>query len=311
MAPRSLPYVEAWLSGPRGHQFYTRTYAATRAARATVVFIHGFAEHVGRHEHAHRYWQTEDITIFTFDQRGFGRTALDAEHKSKDAAYGKESFEDKMRDVEFWVRHVKSQHPDLPLFLAGHSMGGGTVLSFPTQAKPPPSKESVEMLAGVIGMSPLILQATPASRVLRKAGAAVAMIAPWLPFPAEVPPEYLSHDPAVNDAVHSDPLIKQHGTFKGLTDMLNMGENLLYGSYKNWPKKLPVLITHGTQDKVTSHKASEELYGKLDAEDKKLSLYEGAYHEVMNEPDGVKERFWDECIAWIHAHIPEAQLARL
>ena len=117
-----LPYAEEWLPGPEGHQFYTRTYTATGTARAAVVFIHGFAEHVGRHEHAHRYWQAKDITVFTFDQRGFGRTALDAEHKSKDAAYGKESFEEQMRDIEFWIRHVKKQYPELPLFLAGQSM---------------------------------------------------------------------------------------------------------------------------------------------------------------------------------------------
>ena len=197
--------MEAWLPGPGGHQFYTRTYAATGTARAAVVFIHGFAEHVGRHEHAHRYWQTKDITVFTFDQRGFGRTALDAEHKSQDAAYGKETFEDQMRDIEFWVLHVKKQYPELSLFLVGQSMvsrgrpvcvdcthkpqGGGLVLSFPTQAKPPPSKEAVEMLTGVIGMSPLILQTTPVSKVLRKLGAAVSTIAPWFPFPAEVPTE--------------------------------------------------------------------------------------------------------------------------
>ncbi|KAH9913544.1 lysophospholipase [Fomitopsis serialis] len=283
----STLYTEAWLPGPRGHQFYTRTYAATGVARAAVIFVHGFLDHVGRHEHAHRYAQTKGITIFTFDQRGFGRTALDVEHRSKDAAYGKETFGDQMRDIEFWVQHVKKEHPDLPLFLTGYSMGGGLVLSFPTQARPPPSEESAGLLAGL----------------LRKIGAALAAIVPWLPFPVDIPLEHLSHDPAVYNPSEVDNFWRSHGTARGVVDMLNMGERLLYDSYKNWPQKLPVLIFHGTQDKVTSHKASEELYGKLDAEDKKLSLYEDGYHELSNEPDGVKERFWDECIAWIHGHV--------
>lgn len=122
MSSEELPYVESWLSGPEEHRFYTRTYAATETARAVVVFIHGFAEHVGRHEHAHRHWQTKDLTVFTFDQRGFGQTALDAGRKSKDAAYGKVTFEHQMRDIDFWVRHVKTQYPDLPIFLVGQSM---------------------------------------------------------------------------------------------------------------------------------------------------------------------------------------------
>lgn len=64
--------------------------------------------------------------------------------------------------------------------------------------------------------------------------------------------------------------------------------------WKNWPKTLPVLFVHGTADKacsdilqsssrsnvsifdlqVTSPKATEEFYNKIDATDKKLSLYE-------------------------------------
>ncbi|KZT05425.1 lysophospholipase [Laetiporus sulphureus 93-53] len=308
------PYTEAWLPGPDGHQFYTRTYRPRESPHAAVVFIHGFAEHVARHEHAHSNWATKHTLVFTFDQRGFGRTALDPERRSKDASYGKTSHQQQMRDIEWWVRHVKRDYPDLPLFLFGHSMGGALVLAFPTQTEPPPSKDTVEMLSGVIASSPLILQTTPPPRLLRKVGGAAALVVPWMPFPAKVPPEDLSHDPVVNNAIGSDPLIKEYGTLRGLADMLDRGEKVLWFGYQYWPKKLPILIVHGTDDKVTSYKASEEFFGKIDAEDKKLSLYPGAYHEIMNEPDGVKEKFWDECVAWIHEHIPkqsDPQLAKL
>lgn len=61
---------------------------------------------------------------------------------------------------------------------------------------------------------------------------------------------------------------------------------------------------------------------KLPANDKNISLYEvcfsnnflslsnrvlqGGYHELQNEPDGVKEKLVDECVAWAEAHFPTA-----
>jgi len=43
---------------------------------------------------------------------------------------------------------------------------------------------------------------------------------------------------------------------------------------------------------------------KVKADDKTFSSYAGGYHELVNEPDGMDEKFTDEVIAWIHAHLP-------
>ena len=116
----SSDYIETWLPGFDGHQFYTRTYAAT-FPKAVVLFVHGFAEHVGRYEHAHVKYPAHSITVFAFDLRGYGRTALDATHKSKDAAYGKTNWAWQMQDIEFFGNHLAKQYPGVPLYLMGHS----------------------------------------------------------------------------------------------------------------------------------------------------------------------------------------------
>ena len=71
---------------------------------------------------------------------------------------------------------------------------------------------------------------------------------------------------------------------------------------------------------VCSVEAAKQFIEKLPANDKKISLYEvrpsftllhlhltlhnvqGGYHELHNEPDGVKEKFTDECVAWAEEH---------
>jgi hypothetical protein len=118
-------YTEAWLSGPLDTNFYTRTYAPppSTPAKAALVFLHGFAEHVGRYTHFHPLLAERGITVFTYDQRGFGLTAQDTEgKKSKGSAYGKTSWKDQMRDIDWAISHVKESFKGLPVFLMGHSM---------------------------------------------------------------------------------------------------------------------------------------------------------------------------------------------
>ena len=79
---------------------------------------------------------------------------------------------------------------------------------------------------------------------------------------------------------------------------------------------------------MTSSKSAEEFYNKVPATDKKLSLFEvclvllisllqitisqGGYHELHNEPDGVSEKQSEEVISWIEAHLSApVQNARL
>ena len=119
----SSTFTEAWLPGPGDHKFYTRTYTPEHTPyRAVVLSVHGFAEHITRHESEHAAWAARGFVLFAYDHRGFGRTALDTAHKSPGAAYGKTSQRHLLRDLEFWVRHVHAQYPTLKIYLMGQSM---------------------------------------------------------------------------------------------------------------------------------------------------------------------------------------------
>lgn len=202
-------YAEAWLAGPQSTQFYTRTYNAT-SPKAVVVFIHGFAEHVGRYTHIHPRFPQHGISVFTFDQRGFGRTGQDLEHKSKDSSYAKTSWPEQLADIEWAIKHVKNEFAGLPIFLMGHSMvsypcisypkdrdilnlrymqGGGLVLGFATRKSSPPDKSTVALLSGIIAGSPLIEQSKPAPKFLRWVGDMASSLAPHTLIPAGVKAE--------------------------------------------------------------------------------------------------------------------------
>lgn len=115
-------FTEAWLPGPKSTSFYTRTYhPSSGSPSGVVVFIHGFIEHVARYEHVHRRWADRGFVVFTFDQRGFGRTALDPK-KSSTAVYGRTGDADQISDIAWALRVAQEANPTVPLFLMGHSM---------------------------------------------------------------------------------------------------------------------------------------------------------------------------------------------
>jgi len=93
--------------------------------------------------------------------------------------------------------------------------------------------------------------------------------------------------------------------------MLGGGEGLLANDYARWPKQLPVLLIHGTEDQITSFTATEKFHGLLSAEDKTFSPYTNGFHELHNEPEGVKEKLTEECIAWMEARLSSGRTSKL
>ena len=122
MDNRDPSFEEAWLPGPDGLAFYTRTYPAVGSQpKGVALFVHGFADHIGRHEEDNKAWAAGGFTLFGYDARGFGRTALDEANRSIDSMYGKTSTQQTFQDLAWWIEHVSSQFPDLPIFLVAYS----------------------------------------------------------------------------------------------------------------------------------------------------------------------------------------------
>lgn len=68
-----------------------------------------------------------------------------------------------------------------------------------------------------------------------------------------------------------------------LADMFYGGEALIKKTFRAYPSTLPLLIYHGSEDKVTWHDASKQLVEDIAATDKTFKSYEGYFHEPHNE----------------------------
>ena len=123
-------------------------------------------------------------------------------------------------------------------------------------------------------------------------------IAPRLPV-LKLKNEDFSRDPKAVEALNSDPLIA-HEVQPAITvaALVRADERLR----EEFPHiTLPVLIMHGTDDKATVCHGSQFFYETAGSKDKTLKLYEGHYHDLLN--DVGKEEVMADIKAWIDTHV--------
>jgi alpha-beta hydrolase superfamily lysophospholipase len=106
-------------------------------------------------------------------------------------------------------------------------------------------------------------------------------------------------------ALNADPLIANESQPSETVAELVRADELLK---KSFPQiTLPLLILHGTADKVTKASGSQEFYERAGSADKTLKLYEGHFHDLL--ADFGKQQVMADIQAWLDAHL-ETEMPR-
>ncbi|WP_022836561.1 alpha/beta hydrolase [Salisaeta longa] len=234
------------------------------APRASVVFVHGYAEHSSRYDDLARYLNAEGYAVYTYDHRGFGRSG-----GPRALMHSAEPWLDDLQEI--LQRPVLQQAPG-PLFLMGHSMGGALVLAYALRETP--------ALDGLVLSSPAIAVPAPGGAIGQTVAQWVGRWLPRLPTVGKLH-DALSHDPAVRERVARDPLCYQ-GRVPAATGatLLRLGQRLQATMHA---LTLPFYAFHGTADIITKPAGTQRLYDTAASTDKTLKLYEGLYHETLHE----------------------------
>ena len=272
-------YEESKLTASDGLVLYTQSWCAAQP-KATIVLIHGISEHSTRYRHVGEYWAAHGYTVHTMDLRGHGRSP------------GKRilvrQIEEHSRDVGTLLAWARQQAPTLPLFLFGHSMGG-LIVTYYTLTQSPD-------LAGVILSGPA-LKLNGASPLLVAIGRIIAKVYPTFPM-STIDTTGISRDAAVVLANKADPLIYHDGV--PAATALAMVKAVAYVQTHWSAFHWPLLILQGTADRIVNPEGSQQFYAQAGSTDKTLKLYDGFYHEVLNEPE--KEQVMADIVAWLDNH---------
>jgi alpha-beta hydrolase superfamily lysophospholipase len=254
-----------------------------------VVISHGAGEHGDRYERLAERLVADGFAVWASDHRGHGRSG------------GPQGIVDRFRnavaDLDAVLDLANRQRAAPCTFMLGHSMGGAIALDYALLHE--------EKLAGLVLSAPAAAL-DPDSAATRIAARVMSELAPWLPI-HELDKAGISRDPEEVRAYEEDPLIDQR-RMRART----VGELVTaFGRFREeLPRlSLPLLVMHGTADRVTSPECSRMIYERAGSDDKTLELYDGYYHELLNEPHPDRERVIERIASWLDERAPVADAA--
>jgi acylglycerol lipase len=237
--------------------------------------------------------------VHGLDQRGWGRSV----RKPGDRGHTGPTTQVLADMAAFITPHLPADPAaDPPVFVMGHSMGGGQVL---TLACHPDYQESVvRQVRGWLLESPFISfspeEQPSAFKVF--AGRLAGMLLPRHQLKHEIKPQHLSRDPEVRKSILEDELMHNTGTLEGLAGLLDRTAALAKGEVR--PLEGGALrslwVGHGTEDKTTWFEASRKYFEEFTGAvgDKEFKAYEGWYHQLHADgPDS--EEFYKDVGDWI------------
>lgn len=267
-----------------GQELYERSWEPEGETRANVVLIHGYGEHCSRYTSLARRFNDAGLAVHTFDQRGFG-------HSPGRRAYIS-NFDDALADLDDYLAHIQPRLRGKPWFMMGQSYGGLITCAY---------AESRDIdAAGLVFCSPFLAFPDAVPKALVALSGVVGALLPWLPV-GDVDTTGLSRDPAVVEEADRDPL-SYHGRVRARTggQFTKAIRRTLANAHAI---KAPVLIMHGSDDRVVSPNGSYLLYEAVGSEDRTLRIFDGGYHELWHDLD--KDVVLAAICDWIGCHCVE------
>jgi acylglycerol lipase len=256
---------------------------ATGEPWASVLIVHGLAEHSGRYEHVGAQLAAGGIDAHAFDQRGFGgssgpRASIDRWSQIHD-------------DLEEQLVAVRSIAPARPLVLYGHSLGGLIALGYVLDGRALPDL--------LVVSAPAIQANLPL--LPRLAVSVLTRVAPNTMLKNTFDAEVLSRDPEVGRRYVSDPL-NQHRTTARFAHAALAEQRRVSAALDRL--SIQTLVVHGGLDTLVPTASSEVCEGLPGVARK---VYPELRHEVHNEPEGAT--VVREIIGWIRERVSRMHVA--
>lgn len=248
-----------------GLRLYAQGWQPETEPTAAICLVHGLGEHSGRYAHLAAFLNQAGYVLLAFDLRGHGKSEGQRGHTP--------SYEALLDDTAHFLDGAAGRYPDCPRFLYGHSLGGNLVINHALRRRPP--------LAGVIATGPLLRPAFEPPAWKMTLAKIMYRLWPTLSLSNGLDRQALSRDPEVVRAYNDDPLVHDRLSARLGMDMLQAG---LWSLEHAAEFPLPLLLMHGSADRVCSPQASREFAAQA-GEGCTLQIWDGFYHEIHNEPE--------------------------
>ncbi|CAI2933936.1 alpha/beta fold hydrolase [Aminobacter niigataensis] len=301
------------LASPTGAHINLFVRRAEAPARAVVQINHGLAEHAARYGRFADFLAAHDCHVYAHDHRGHGATSAPDAPTGRFAA--KDGVDRVLADVGAVHDFIAVQHPDLPVVIVGHSMGGLIALNFVLRHSERVAAAAIwnaNFSAGILGR---LAQAILAFERFRLGSDVPSRILPKLTFgdwAKKIPGrrtefDWLSRDPAEVDAYIADPLCGWNASVSMWIDIFDLvfaGAD--DGNFASVRKDLPFNLIGGAHDPATDGgKAVEALASRMRRmgfSNLVSKVYAETRHESLNEVN--RDAVMADFAGWLNLTFP-------
>lgn len=237
------------------------------SGRGPVVLIHGLGDHSRSMPYLRlgSFLAQQGFEVFAFDRRGSGRSAGRPNYAA--------SWEELREDLARFVDLVEDQCGRLPS-LVGLSLGGLQALDF--------ALTFPESVAACVAMAPA-LDLSGTSPFLRWILPVLARFWPTLSVDPGLDDRALVRDPSVCHAYRDDPLWIARTTPAFSVAAIEAIERVRAHADRI---ETPLLVLHGTADRVVPIQGTRDVFPRFASKDKTLVEMPGAYHALPIDFEG-------------------------
>lgn len=248
--------------------------------KAVILALHGFNDYSNAFSDAADWWAERGIATYAPDQRGFGR----APH----AGYwpGADLLAD---DVVQLDRLLQQQHPNVPIYWLGESMGGAVVLHGLMQ------RPTVRP-AGAVLVAPAVWGRASMPLLYRITLFAASYTIPWKTFTGSGLKIQASDNIEMLRQLSRDPLFIKATRVDAIHGLVNLMDEAALAR----PMRVPMLLLYGVKDEVIPKKPVEKFIKTLKATpgvDMRVAVYPQGWHMLLRDLQA--EVVWRDIAAWI------------
>ncbi|MGO1119691.1 lysophospholipase [Rhodovibrionaceae bacterium A322] len=302
LSPRAVAALEAHppqfgsFTANDGLVLPLRSWQPTEAAsgpRGVIIAVHGFTDYANAFSDMAPLWAQAGYAVYAYDQRGFG------EAPNPGLWAGQERMIQDLRDL---AQVVRQDHPGLPLYLLGESMGGAVVLVEQS------SSDALEV-AGLVLSAPAVW-ARATQPWYQRAGLWLAVrLTPGLAPTSSGIKIRISDNDDMLRALSRDPLMQKSSRIDRLAGLTDLMDAALDSAGQ---QKTPLLMLYGQKDEVIPATPSQLFWAGLPNKDhQRLALYPEGWHLLLRDLQA--ERVSRDILAWLDdptAPLPSGQEAQ-
>jgi alpha-beta hydrolase superfamily lysophospholipase len=245
--------------------------------KLNIIFIHGYTDHSGRYKELKKRMNNAGYSITFYDQRGHGISGGKKGYVS--------DFDHYCKDLTLVIN--KFSRKGVPNILMGVSMGGCILSKYLID-------HGEGIISGAVLLSPMLKISDNVAPFLRRISKILALITPRLKT-IKLESSALSRNKEVVKNYQNDPLVYHEGAI--VKTGVEMLKAIGYVKRNFHKITLPVLVMHGTDDRLTDNKGSKYFVDHVISKDKLYLEYPGLYHELLNEPE--KDQVYEDLLAWL------------